>query len=469
MNQWGLNEDDLIKILNNVYGTVLVADKDERIIFANNTVLKMFNMTLDELKGKTVDELIDAGVFINSATKSAFVNKQLAVKYVRGKMKTPILTVSNPVKGENGVIDMVVAFSIDELFLESIVNEMTAEKNNAKQLISYLYNSDTKNVSIVAESANMQEIISLLTKISQVDSTVLLIGESGTGKEVLSRFIHKSSKRNSEVFIPVNCAAIPAELMESEFFGYARGAFTGAAREGKAGFFELADNGTLFLDEIAEMPLAIQSKFLRVLETGDVKRLGAEKGKHVNVRLIAATNKNLYKMVQEGSFREDLYYRLNVIPIRIPPLRERPEDIMPLAKSFLNNFNRKYGFNKIFSQEAAKKLVAYQWPGNVRELRNVVERLVISSDSNILSFNYLGGPQPLQSAVKPLNKFEPKHTVEETDGRSLKEIVREYEQKVVLNTLDHYNGNVAKAAEALKLHKSALYRKIEGYNKGTLM
>lgn len=201
MNQWGLNEDDLIKILNNVYGTVLVADKDERIIFANNTVLKMFNMTLDELKGKTVDELIDAGVFINSATKSAFVNKQLAVKYVRGKMKTPILTVSNPVKGENGVIDMVVAFSIDELFLESIVNEMTAEKNNAKQLISYLYNSDTKNVSIVAESANMQEIISLLTKISQVDSTVLLIGESGTGKEVLSRFIHKSSKRNSDCLL----------------------------------------------------------------------------------------------------------------------------------------------------------------------------------------------------------------------------------------------------------------------------
>ncbi len=469
MNQWGLDEAALIKILNNVHGTVLVADKNERIIFANAVVLKIFNLSFKDIYMKTVSELIDAGLFINSATKAAFANKQMTVRYVRGKMKTPILTISNPVKNDDGTIDMVVAFSIDELLLENIVNEMVSEKNNAKQLLDYLSNSDSKNIPIVAESPNMQEVISLLAKIAQVDSTVLLSGESGTGKEVLSRFIHKNSPRNAEVFIPVNCAAIPTELMESEFFGYARGAFTGAVREGKAGFFELADNGTLFLDEIAEMPLAIQSKFLRVLETGDVKRLGAEKGKHVNVRLIAATNKNLYRMVQEGSFREDLYYRLNVIPIRIPPLRERPEDILPLARVFLNNFNRKYGFNKIFSHEASKKLEAYQWPGNVRELRNVVERLVIASDSNILSFNQLDGPQNLRVTESFYKKPKPEANAEVNDGRSLKDIVREYEQKVVLSTIDHFDGNVAKAADALKLHKSALYRKLEGYNKSNLM
>lgn len=469
MNQWGLSDEVLIKILNNVNGTILVADKNEKIIFANNVVLNIFNLSIKDLYGKTVDELIDSGLFMNSATKAAFTSKQLAVKYVRGKMKTPILTISNPVKDENDNVDMVVAFSIDEILLENIVNEMAAEKNNAKQLLSYLSNSDSKNVPIVAESRSMQELISLLAKIAQVDSTVLLSGESGTGKEVLSRFIHKNSQRSSEVFIPINCAAIPSELMESEFFGYARGAFTGATKEGKAGFFELADNGTLFLDEIAEMPLSIQSKFLRVLETGDVTRLGAEKSKHVNVRLIAATNKNLYKMVQDGTFREDLYYRLNVIPIRIPPLRERPDDILPLAKVFLNSFNKKYGFNKIFSQDTNKKLVSYPWPGNVRELRNVVERLVIASDSNILSFI---SPQSISSpaVVEPFHyKSEPTPNVDASQSRSLKEIMRDYEQSVVLSTIDHYNGSVAKAADALKLHKSALYRKLESYNKNTLM
>jgi len=469
MNQWGLNDEVLIKILNNVNGTILVADKDERIIFANNVVLKIFNLSFNDIYRKTIDELIDSGLFINSATKAAFTTKQLAVKYVRGKMDTPILTISNPVRDRNGDVEMVVAFSIDEILLENIVNEMAAEKNNARQLLSYLSNSDSKNVPIVAESRAMQEIIALLARISQVDSTVLLTGESGTGKEVLSRFIHKSSPRSAEVFIPVNCAAIPSELMESEFFGYARGAFTGATREGKAGFFELADNGTLFLDEIAEMPLAIQSKFLRVLETGDVKRLGAEKDKHVNVRVIAATNKNLYQMVQEGSFREDLYYRLNVIPIRIPPLRERPADILPLAKVFLNNFNRKYGLNRIFSHEAVKKLQSYPWPGNVRELRNVIERLVIASDSNILSFHSADKTPALKITEQFYTGTSSVPDVEANEGRPLKDIMREYEQKVVLATIDHYNGSVAKAAAALKLHKSALYRKLESYNKDTLI
>lgn len=469
MNQWGLNDEALLKILNNLKGTVLVADKNERIIFANDVVLKIFNLTFKDIYGKTVDELIDSGLFINSATKAAFATKNLTVRYVQGKMKTPILTVSNPVKDENGEVNMVVAFSIDEIFLESIVNEMASEKNNAKQLLSYLSNSDSKNVPIVAESRSMQEIIALLAKISQVDSTVLLNGESGTGKEVLSRFIHKNSKRNNEVFIPVNCAAIPAELMESEFFGYTRGAFTGAIREGKAGFFELADNGTLFLDEIAEMPLAIQSKFLRVLETGEVRRLGSEQDIHVNVRVIAATNKNLYKMVQEGSFREDLYYRLNVIPIRIPPLRERPDDIMPLANVFLNNFNKKYGFNKIFSHGAIKKLTAYPWPGNVRELRNVIERSVIASDSNIISFTLSESSTALRLPDQTHFKPEKKAGGSTYDDRSLKEIMREYEQKVVLNTIEQCGGSVAKAADALKLHKSALYRKLESYNKTDLL
>ena len=211
----------------------------------------------------------------------------------------------------------------------------------------------------------MQEIYSVARAVAGTDGSVLLLGESGVGKEVIARYIHKNSPRSSNVFIPVNCAAIPPNLFESEFFGYTKGAFTGALKEGKAGLFEMANGGTLFLDEVGELPLDIQSKLLRVLEDGEVRRLGSNTESHVDVRIISATNRNLRQMVDEHLFRLDLYYRLSIIPISIPPLRERREDILALSEQFLNEFNRKYGTDKPFSGDLKQMLLNYSWPDTI--------------------------------------------------------------------------------------------------------
>ena len=219
----------------------------------------------------------------------------------------------------------------------------------------------------------------------EINSTILITGESGVGKEVVANQIVRYSKRADCPFVKVNCSAIPETLMESEFFGYEKGAFTGADRHGKAGLFEQANNGTIFLDEIGEVPLQMQGKFLRVIQEGMIRRIGAEEEKKVDVRIIAATNSNLKKEAQEGKFRQDLYYRLNVVHLEIPPLRKRQEDIEPLSKYFLSKINKKYSKNKEITQNAISELQEYDWPGNVRELSNIIERLALNSYSDVIS------------------------------------------------------------------------------------
>ena len=232
---------------------------------------------------------------------------------------------------------------------------------------------------IVGKSKAIRNLIDIVEKISKTDSTVLILGESGTGKSLIAKIIHYESHRKDKPFITVNCASIPENLLEAELFGYEKGAFTGAYKS-KKGKFELAQGGTIFLDEIGDMPLSIQPKILRVIQEKEFEPLGSEKTIKVDVRIIAATNKDLKKLVEEGKFREDLYYRLNVIPVYIPPLRERREDIPILIEYYLNEFNKKYGKNVRISKEAMKILLDYDYPGNVRELANIVERLVILND-----------------------------------------------------------------------------------------
>jgi Nif-specific regulatory protein len=231
-------------------------------------------------------------------------------------------------------------------------------------------------------SEKINRLLEMVRKVAQTDSTVLILGESGTGKSLIAKKIHLLSDRREKPFITINCAAIPENLLEAELFGYERGAFTGATTR-KKGKFELAEGGTVFLDEIGDMPLSLQAKLLRVIQDREVERLGGEKTIKVDVRIIAATNKDLQTLVRDGKFREDLYYRLNVVPIYIPPLRERKEDIPLLAEHFLEKFNRKYSKSVRFSPEAIKTLMEYPWHGNVRELENIVERLVIMNEGVI--------------------------------------------------------------------------------------
>ena len=303
--------------------------------------------------------------------------------------------------------------------------------------------------------------------VAKTDSTVMLYGESGTGKDVIAKYIHRLSKRKDAAFISLNCAAIPENLVESELFGYEKGAFTGADKKGKHGLFEIADKGTLFLDEIAELPLYLQPKLLRVIENGEVRSIGATVDKKVDVRLIAATNKNLKQMVENNLFRQDLFYRLNVIPITIPPLRDRPEDILVLAQKFLDELNKKYKCNKFFGPRITDSLMKYHWPGNVRELKNIVERLFITSpdleingyDSVIVSHGERYADEEDLQLNADLSAIESNKNVK------LKEFLAEAEEYYIEKVIEECNGSISEAANRLGIHRSVLYRKRKSYGK----
>ncbi len=308
---------------------------------------------------------------------------------------------------------------------------------------------------IIAENKVMRGVIDLVARLAQVDSVVLFEGESGTGKEVLARLMHRLSARRKGPFIPVNCGAIPENLFESELFGYAKGAFTGAIKEGKPGLFELAEGGFIFLDEIGEMPLHCQVKLLKVIEDLEVTRVGGVKPTKLNVRVIAATNRNLPKMVREGRFREDLFYRLYVVPVKVPPLRERPEDIFPLAWHFLRHYNAKFGRSKKFSAELVRALECYDWPGNVRELQNVIERMVITTDGDTLEPHYL--PPGLYKRSGPTDS-----AVEVRGIVPLSEAREEVEKQLIRQAIG-MKRSTRQAARLLGVDHSTVVRKLKKY------
>lgn len=310
----------------------------------------------------------------------------------------------------------------------------------------------------MAESRAMREVLLKAYKVAQTDTTVLLMGDTGTGKDVLARYIHRHSKRSRAPFITINCAALPEHLVESELFGYEKGAFTGAKPEGKEGLFECAHQGTLFLDEIGELPLYLQGKLLRVIETGEVRRIGSNRARQVDARIIAATNKDLEAMVQQGTFRDDLYYRLSVLPLKLPPLRERPEDIVALAFNFLQEFNKRYGTSFELDYRVLESLLAYDWPGNVRELRNAIERMVISSS--------VEGQCSLQPMCQS-GKDEPRaYKLIKWLGLSgtLREVREEVEELYIRHVLEECGGRIGKAAEKLGIYRTVLYRKLKSYD-----
>jgi len=300
---------------------------------------------------------------------------------------------------------------------------------------------------IVGRSPAMKEIFNLIGQVARSDSTVLIYGESGTGKELVARAIHNLSERGLKLFVPVNCAAIPEQLLESELFGHERGAFTGAF-ERKLGKFEIAEGGTLFLDEIASLPLTMQSKLLRVLQEREIERVGGVKTVPIDVRIISATNTDLKSAVAEDKFRKDLFFRLNIIPIEIPPLRERREDIPLLLEHFLGIYNREFG-KKIrgFSREALEVLKNYSWPGNVRELQNLVERLAVLTKSAGIGMEHL--PQDLLAP-------EQKEVSSEIIDLPFKEAQKKFEAAFIRKAIEKAGGRKTKAAKILGIHRNTL-------------
>lgn len=305
-----------------------------------------------------------------------------------------------------------------------------------------------------SKSPSMLKVAELVKKVAASNASVLLFGETGTGKELAAKAIHELGARHNMPLIKINCAALPETLLESELFGYEKGAFTGAVVQ-KPGRFELADGGTLFLDEIGEISPVLQVKLLRVLQEREFERLGGTKSIKVDVRLIAATNRNLQNMVKEGSFREDLYYRLNVVPISLPPLRDRKADIPDLINQFLNRASRISDKPaKGFSQAALEKLLQWKWPGNIRELENIVERCIVVSSGNIIDLHDL--PEYLRVSATPGAKIK-------TDSEKLDEAVDSAEKEVILNALINCDGNRTKASAQLGISRRSLHRKLQKY------
>jgi len=454
-----LDQQFLHQIIDNSYDAIFVTDKFGNVLLGNAGAEKFFNLKTEKLIGNNVKELIKNGVYNWSPTMQAIQTRSIVSGIVRNRHGVQEMATSKPLMDEFDDIVMVITNVRNKELVDNYIEALKKERTNAhlyKTAVKYLSEMDLESKEIVAESQQMRQIIKTSNIVAKTDSTVMLIGETGTGKEVMARHIHRNSLRTKEPFIPVNCAAIPHELLESEFFGYVRGAFSGANPQGKPGLFEIADKGTLFLDEIAELPLDMQSKLLRVIESSEAKRLGDTTIYQANVRFIAATNRDLKAMISQKLFRSDLYYRLNVIPINLPPLRERPEDILALSHKFLEELNMKYALNKTFSTQASQAFLNYSWPGNVRELRNVIERLVITTAGDILNFeddSLAYGKICLDTAecMPELNRV--------VYSGTLKSVLKSVEEKYIDQVLNECGGHVCEAARRLGIHRTMLYRK----------
>ena len=457
------NGEELKELLNYYYGNIFVVDGKGKIIYANASAAESVGSTIDDITGKNCQEMEMAGYYDKSVALDAIRKKKRVLSVYKTRIGLNVVCSANPILDECGNVTRVVVFSQDEALMREIMNDVEEERKkniSIQQTLSYIQEKMACQ-NIVSSSPEMERLFKMLLNVARTDTTVTIYGESGTGKEVLANFVHQNSMRSNKPFIPINCAAIPAELMEAEFFGYEKGSFTGANREGKAGLFEMADHGTIFLDELGEMPLSLQSKLLRVLESGEVKRIGSSKTIKTDVRIIAATNRNLTKMVDEKTFREDLYYRLNVIPVNIPPLRERPEDIEALSEHFLNEFNRKHGRNVEISEDVLNKFKKYSWPGNIRELKNEIERYVVTEGqvSSVLNDN-------IRHSMTDVNiKFTNSNISKNITVKNipLKEVMDRYEIEYIRHVIDDCEGVMTEAAKRLGIHRSALYKKIDKF------
>ena len=341
------------------------------------------------------------------------------------------------------------------------------EVNMLKEQVEILSGQNASENDIIGESPAMQEVFATINKLSNTDANILILGENGTGKDVIARLLYRCSPRYGKPFVTIDLGSIPEQLFESELFGYEEGSFTGAKKGGRAGKFELAHGGTIFLDEIGDLPMAMQAKLLRVLQEGEIEKVGGQKSVPIDVRVIAATNQPLEQMIEDGTFRMDLYFRLNVISIEIPPLRKRGSDVILLANEFLDTFNHKYQKEKHMKESAYQALMNYKWPGNVRELRNVVESAVVLTMSDSIGAGDL--PEYISGVAAEENVQQDAQTKELSmleDGMhfdSLKEQVEAYEKHVIAAALERCQGNRNAVIQELKVSRRTFYRKLAEY------
>lgn len=432
----------LAAVFDQLSDALVLYDNEQYITGVNRAAERLFGIGADDMVGRRCREVFNCDLCEANCGVLAGLNASAALPHATVRLHTDdgrerlVLIRTSQVVGDDGEKEGVVA----------TIKDVTEEVAPIKR-------------EVIAESDAMQEVLSFVRKVASSEATtVLLEGENGTGKDLVAKTLHYESARQAEPFIAINCAAIPETLLESELFGYEKGAFTDA-RAQKRGLFELADKGTLFLDEIGEIPLTLQAKLLRVLEEQSFRRLGGLKDIQVDLRFVAATNKNLREAVKEGAFRQDLYFRLNVIQIVIPPLRERTEDIVPLVDFFIDHYNRKFKRHiEGVSPEAEELMLIHDWPGNVRELRNAIERAMILEDSSLITPASL--PISISRAdVRQSSSLEPELQIPDT-GMSLVD----NERQLLARALEKTNGNQTQAARLLRITRDTLRYKMKKYN-----
>lgn len=435
--------------------SIFVTDGEGNVIFANKVSSERLGIPVENMEGRNVRELLNRGLYKYSTVLEAIETKKETVGEINSDGDLHTFSNSVPIMDDAGNIELVVTNNMSvqrNKEWEEIIAREKQEADYLRRELDYLRLKDRRV--LIANSPKMRNVINTIDIVSPTDSSIVILGESGTGKDMIAEMIHEKSRRASRSFISVNCAAMPENLLESELFGYEGGAFSGALTKGKIGLFEAASGGTLFLDEIGEMSPALQSKLLRVIENHEIRRVGGVKNIPVDVRIICATNRNLESMVNEHTFREDLYYRLSVFTLELPSLRERTEDIMPIAELFLKELNDRYNTNKRFSDITVDTMMTYNWPGNIRELRNVIERIFVVSRGNELVFT------PIPTASYGTHFSEMPNPLITEDSASLKEFVEKVETQYIQKVLDECSGIVTEAAKRLGVHRSVLYRKL---------
>ncbi|SIR60612.1 PAS domain S-box-containing protein [Peribacillus simplex] len=457
---------ELNEVINSSFDGIVISDKDGIIIHQNPSYEQITGLSAKDCIGRSLKDLVDEGVIDASASLKALKeNKEVTIlqKINTGAI---VLVSAAPIRNKNGEIEKIVNNVRDLTQLNTLEAEIQHLEKQNKQIneeLEILKEQNDPKLSIIAHSDIMKDALDRALRVAQIDSGVLIQGASGVGKEKIVELIHRHSLRKDYPLIKINCGAIPESLLESELFGYESGSFTGANQKGKAGLFEAANHGTIFLDEIGEMPLQLQVKMLRVLQEHEITRVGGTKTIPVDIRIIAATHRDLSEMITKGEFREDLYYRLNIIPIKIPPLKERKEDIIPLIYHFLNHINHKYGINRKFSNEALNAFTNYEWPGNVRELQNLVERIALMSQNPEIDLNDLQKELQFHDNLRFSLETSPSDSPKfSSNVEPLKDLLESFEAKIIRDTVKNF-PSIRKAATALKVDQSTLVRKMQKY------
>ncbi|MFC7364164.1 MULTISPECIES: sigma-54 interaction domain-containing protein [Bhargavaea] len=427
---------------------VTIVNKEGTVERVSSNCKKIMGLAVDEFVGRSIYDMERLGVITLSSSKKVLETLKEVQMTQRTRGDRRLFVRGIPLFNESGSLEKVINFSRD-ITEESNLQERLREREfEINVLLQEVQRSHSGKNLLVSKAAEIEKVTHLLNKVAQTDATVLFLGETGVGKSAFAKHLHELSPRRAAPFIQLNCAVLPDQLVESELFGYAKGSFTGANQQGKKGLIEAAAGGTLFLDEIGELNLQTQTKLLQVLQEKTFTPIGKTEPVKVDVRFVAATNRDLEEMVETGAFRRDLYYRINVVPVLIPSLRERTEDIPMLIHHFTDKFNGEYKRTCSFSRDAIDRLINYRWPGNVRELENMIEQLVITAPAEVIKVSDL--PQKVQRCKEQINLFK----------GSFKEQMQTHEREILQDALKEAK-NLNEIAEKLKIDVSTISRKLK--------